>query len=257
MSFHQPVAFSPLFLEYFNFPVFSLLGDGGDDFCTINYRFPNGDRISVSDQQDRIEFNTVPNIAFQLFNHQLVANCHLVLLTTRFYDRVHYLKPHKKYSRSRCYYIVKTITDKHTTDIEFMSRLSARHDNDMIQARAQKDVSVTELRRQEAGTVSKSGAGGVKRFLLNLESSSFAISANSAGPLEGSLLTMLFDGHGGFPLLTMGSDPTHFVTVQFIVEPHTNNTGPGIAHRHHVLIGPYLAKFTLGLVTPGNSGEQT
>ena len=82
------------------------------------------------------------------------------------------------------------------------------------------------------------------------QSSSFTLTANFAGSFESGFLTVFLYGHRSLPLFSLGSYPTDFVAIQFIVQSHPNHSGTGIAYRHHVLVGPDFSQLPFDLIAP-------
>ena len=96
-------------------------------------------------------------------------------------------------------------------------------------------------------------------MLLNgiSQSSIFSFTAYRTGLRKSILFAMLGNGYRGLSLFPLIGYPADLVSIQSFVQAYTDNTGTGIAHRYHMLIGTDLAQFFLRFVSPWDSWEET
>lgn len=83
------------------------------------------------------------------------------------------------------------------------------------------------------------------------EAGFFLFRSNNAGAGESGFFAVLGNGNRSLSLLALMGDPADLVSVELFVEANANHPGAGVADRHHMFIGPDLAKFFLRFVAPG------
>jgi hypothetical protein len=97
-------------------------------------------------------------------------------------------------------------------------------------------------------------AGGVntrwKQLPGKFEAGFFLFRSNNAGAGESGFFPVLGNGNRSLSLFALVGNPADLVSVEFFVEANANNTGAGVADRHHMFISPDFTKFFLRFIAP-------